>query len=275
MREWSEAGVVSRRSLLSGMAACALSGAAGLAAGRAVAAARRGGPELRAREPTRTEAERAKAQPNGVFAVRTDRPLVALTFDDGPDPAYTPAVLETLARFDANASFFVVGVNAAAHPDLLEREISFGHGVGNHTFDHAELELLPAPAVESEIDEGERSIVAAGGPKPRLFRPPKGFTDEVVGVFADAERYRTIFWTVCVERFVDHAGVRPGVQQLLARIRPGMIVLAHDGGHVEAPERPVIDRSRTMEALPLLLEGIRGAGLQPVSVETLLAARPR
>ncbi len=94
-------------------------------------------------------------------------------------------------------------------------------------------------------------------------------------MFADADRYRTIFWSVCVERFVDHLGVRPGVERVLANVRRGTVVLAHDGGHIAAPGRPVTDRTETIEALPLLLEGIRRAGLRPVDVETLLAATRR
>ncbi len=207
--------------------------------------------------------------------VDTSTKVVALTFDDGPDPDYTPSVLETLARFEAKATFFTVGVNAAAYPGLLARELAAGHRIGNHTLDHADLELVTPEEVAAEIDKGEQAIVGAGAPRPDLFRPPMGFTDEVVGVFADAYRYRTIFWGVCVERFVDHAGVRPGIDRLLARVRPGTIVLAHDGGHIEAPDRPVVNRDRTMEALPLLLDGIRRKGLQAVDVATLLAVGRR
>ena len=80
---------------------------------------------------------------------------------------------------------------------------------------------------------------------------------------------------MCVERLLYHLGVRTGVERVVAKVRRGTVVLAHDGGHIAAPGRPVIDRTATMEALPLLLEGIRRAGLRPVDVETLLAATRR
>lgn len=219
---------------------------------------------------TRTGTERAAAQPDGLFRVRTNEPFVALTFDDGPDPTYTSDVLDLLERHRAGATFFVVGVNALAHTELLKRTIGDGHSIGNHTYDHRELELLDAAGVRVEIDRGERSMVRAGAPNPNLFRPPKGFTDEVVGVLADAERYRTVFWDVCVERFVNHQPVTRGVAGLLARIGPGSIILAHDSGIITGSGRSSLSRARTMQALPLLLEGLAAAGLTVVDVPTLL-----
>src|SRR5437899_2654938 len=103
----------------------------------------------------------------------------------------------------------------------------------------------------------------AGAPRPKLFRPPKGLTDEVVGVLANANRYRTIFWDLTVEHFVDHAGVVAGVDELLEKVRPGSIILAHDGG--------IPNRARTVHALPLLLRGLRARGYRIVSVSQLLA----
>ena len=103
-----------------------------------------------------------------------------------------------------------------------------------------------------------------------LFRPPKGYTDDVVGVLADANRYRTVFWDVCVEHFVDHQSVADGVDQMLKRIRPGSVILAHDGGRIVGSGRRPLSRHRTMEALPLLLRGLASRGLEMVDVPTLL-----
>ena len=211
-------------------------------------------------EVTRTLRERAAAQPDGLFRIRTAEPVVALTFDDGPDPAYTSEVLDLLERRRAGATFFVVGVNALAHTDLLRRTLDNGHSIGNHTYDHRELELLDAAGVRTEIERGEHSLVRAGAPEPRLLRPPKGFTDEVVGVLADAEKYRTVFWDVCIERFVNHQPVKAGVAGLLARIRPGSIILAHDSGTIVGSGRLPLSRARTMQALPLLLDGLDRPG---------------
>ena len=170
---------------------------------------------------TLTKPERAAAQPDGLFRIATTERIVALTFDDGPDPLYTPSVLDLLNRVGANATFFLVGVNAVAVPNLVARVLSAGHSVGNHTFDHRELELLTVEQVQVEIEKGQAALVGTGVPRPKLFRPPKGYTDDVVGVLADADRYRTVFWDGCVEHFVDHQPVKDGVAQMLARSGPG------------------------------------------------------
>jgi chitooligosaccharide deacetylase len=216
-------------------------------------------------------AERRAVQPDALFRVDTDERLVALTFDDGPDPAFTPKVLDLLHQRGARATFFLVGVNARAYPDLVARQLDAAHTVGNHTFDHAPLELLDERAVLDEVERGKEAIAASGAPPPHLFRPPRGFTDQAVGrAAATAGRSHTVFWDLCVERFVHHAGVDAGVDGLLEMVRPGSIILAHDGGHVLATGRPTLDRSATLLALPRLLAGLERLRLGVVDVPTLV-----
>jgi peptidoglycan/xylan/chitin deacetylase (PgdA/CDA1 family) len=207
---------------------------------------------------------------NGIFRVQTDRPIVALTFDDGPDPRFTPAVLDLLRRHQARATFFLIGQNALAHPDLVARELDGGHEIGNHTFDHPDLELLASYQVDEEIERGADAIRDAGAPRPTLFRPPRGLTDEVVGVLADAERYRTIFWELTLEHYADHMPVDEAVARLLERVVPGTIILAHDGGLPNRIDPHGQDRTRTIEALPALLEGLDRKGYRIVDVSELL-----
>ncbi|MGI9034021.1 MAG: polysaccharide deacetylase family protein [Acidimicrobiales bacterium] len=200
-----------------------------------------------------------------VFGVRTNQHLVALTFDDGPDPRWTPQVLALLHRFHATATFFDVGRQVLARPDLVQAELAAGNQIGDHTWSHPDLATLSPSAVQAEIAKGADALRSAGAPEPHLFRPPYGYTDEAVGVLADASQYRTVFWNLTVERFVDHAdGVAGGVARMLTRVRPGTIILAHDGG--------VPDRSRTLAALPLLLGGLASRGYRVVDVDTLLRA---
>jgi peptidoglycan/xylan/chitin deacetylase (PgdA/CDA1 family) len=207
---------------------------------------------------------------NGIFRVQTHRPIVALTFDDGPDPRFTPAVLALLRRYEARATFFLVGQNALAHRDLVAQELAEGHMIGNHTFDHPDLGLLASYQVDAEIERGADAIREAGAPRPTLFRPPRGVTDEVVGVLADAERYRTIFWELTVEHYVDHMRIGEAVERLLDRVAPGTIILAHDGGLPNRIDSHGQDRSRTIEALPALLEGLDRMGYRIVDVSELL-----
>ena len=195
--------------------------------------------------------------------VDTTHKLVALTFDDGPDPRWTPRVLDLLRQYHAHATFFEVGKNVVAHPDLVHAVLADGDEVADHTWDHPDLEVMPAVEVSQEITRGADAITQVGAPAPKYFRPPKGFTDEVVGVLANVNQYRTIFWDLCLEAFVDHTGNMPeAVGDMLTRVRPGSIILAHDGG--------IPDRTRTMKTLPLLLQGLKARGYTMVDVTQLL-----
>jgi len=200
-----------------------------------------------------------------VTRVRTDQRLVALTFDDGPDPRWTPRVLELLRQHHASATFFDVGRHALEHPDLVRAELDSGHEVGNHTWSHPDLRNLSTSAVRDEITRGAEAIRGAQAHAPRLFRPPYGSSDDAVRAVAEVEGYRTVMWDVCLERYVNHTSdIAGGVDLLMGRVRPGSIILAHDGG--------VPDRTRTMQALPLLLSRLAERGYRVVDITTLLAA---
>lgn len=206
-----------------------------------------------------------KPDQSTIVDVRTTRRLVALTFDDGPDPRWTPQVLELLHRHGATATFFDTGLNAMARPDLVAAEIGAGNGVGDHTWSHPHLTHLGASAIDAEIVRGAQAIQRAGAPEPRLFRPPFGASNETVAVVADAEGYRTVLWSVALEHFLSRTSdTNAAVAAVLDRVQPGSIILAHDGG--------VPDRTRTLQALPMLLEGLETRGYRVVDVEALLAA---
>lgn len=194
--------------------------------------------------------------------VQTTEKAVALTFDDGPSPRWTPAVLKILAQFKARGTFFLVGRNALANPRLVAQEVLAGDEIGNHTFDHPNLRALTAAGVDKELVRGARAIERAGAPKPTLFRPPWGFTDKAAQALAGRHSYRTIAWNLAVEHFVDHQSVNRGVSEIMARVSPGAIILAHDGRKA--------NRTRTIEALPILLKDLRARGYRLVTVDELL-----
>src|SRR5262249_28061354 len=114
-----------------------------------------------------------------------------------------------------------------------------------------------------EVADGSNALLAAGAPKPVLFRPPLGLTDERVAAITEAQGLRTVLWSACVEHYVNHVDVAAGTARLLANIRPGMIILAHDGG--------IPDRTRTMQSLPTLLDGLDKRGYKVVTVSQLVA----
>jgi peptidoglycan/xylan/chitin deacetylase (PgdA/CDA1 family) len=204
-------------------------------------------------------------RPPIVVAVSTPRPVVALTFDDGPDPRWTPPVLEALRRHGARATFFVTGEAVRAHPELLRQVVEAGHEVANHTDTHPRMDGLDAPSVAAEVEAASMAIGAAGVNQAPFFRPPRGRygADVLAGVAATG--LRPVGWTVCLERSLRHAG--PDGAVVAARtVRPGGIVLAHDGG--------IPDRTATVQALPAMLDALAGRGLEVVSLSELLALGP-
>lgn len=220
---------------------------------------------------TSTADERALLDPRSFRRVWTTQPLVALTFDDGPDPEYTPHVLDLLATAGARATFFMVGRNATAHPDLVARARREGHVVANHTMDHLFLDALREAAVATEVDRGQDVLRRLGGPSNAWFRPPRGWTSATVATVTAARGLRSVFWTDCVEA---HAHTRAAVaaRALASAARPGSVLLAHDGGTITGPSPQRIDRSFTVEALPLLLQELGRRSLRPVTLTELVAS---
>jgi peptidoglycan-N-acetylglucosamine deacetylase len=199
----------------------------------------------------------ARFVPNG-RPPRIER-TVALTFDDGPSPRYTPRVLATLRRLHVRATFFVIGYLADSYPGLVRRELRAGMTVGNHTYNHPEVpafDRLPQRLMEDEIALGAESLRRAGA-DPKLFRPPGGSYSPAVVNAAQTLEERLVLWSV------DPADWQRGVtsaqitRRVLAGARPGSIVILHDGGG---------DRSATISALPAIVRGLRHRHLHLVAV---------
>jgi peptidoglycan-N-acetylglucosamine deacetylase len=178
--------------------------------------------------------------------------VVYLTFDDGPTPAWTPRVLELLARYRAQATFFVVGGNAAAHPELVRQAYAAGHGVGNHTWTHRRLTRLGGGALEAEVGATSAAIHRATGAPVRCLRPPYATVDAASAARARALGLRLVMWDV------DSGDWRrPGTgviaDRILGRVRSGDVVLLHDGGG---------DRSQTVAALQQVLASLSARGFR-------------
>lgn len=188
--------------------------------------------------------------------------LVALTFDDGPDPRYTPDVIDLLKRYDVKATFFVVGQNAEQYPFLVQRQVEEGHEVENHTYTHPDLRLKTAVETSEEIARTEECIRKLTSRTPVYFRPPRRlYSDETV-IQAEKAGYRIILWSICVENQRIKTAEQMA-RRVIKAVRPGMIILAHDGR---------LDRSQTVEALPMIIESCQQKGYQFVTLEELLAA---
>lgn len=188
------------------------------------------------------------------------RRQVAITFDDGPHPAYTPRLLEILKRYETKATFFLVGEMAARYPDLVRAELAAGHGIGNHTFHHVNLTRIPDEQIASEIQACGDALKSITGTSPHLFRPPGGDYDPQVAEVAASLGYTMVLWT---DDPGDYASPGDQVieQRVLKHISDGGIVLIHDG--VE----------ETLEILPQVLEHLHARGYQFVTIDEMLRER--
>jgi len=188
---------------------------------------------------------------------------VAITFDDGPDPSFTPLVLDVLRRFRVRATFFLIGERAQAHPELVHRILAQGHAVGSHSQTHAEPGSLGWRVV-ADFRAGRRSIERAAGRRVRLFRPPKGYLDRQERVALVANRLRPWLWTIDPHDW--EPGARPAeVLRRLDGLGGGDVVLLHDG--ISGPIRPeALDRSATVEVLPQIIELARERRLELVAL---------
>lgn len=205
---------------------------------------------------------------------RLDRPQVALTFDDGPDPEVTPAVLDILARHQARATFFVIGRYLDKYPTLGERLHREGHELGNHSWQHSHFQnFYSAEGHGAEIDRCAQLIksVTRSDQEP-LYRPPVGLKSPPMARAAHKRNLKVVAWSIH-SRDTMMRNARAIAHGVVSRIGPGDIVLLHDGHDREQRHRPLI-----LEALPLLLQGLQERGLSSVTVSELsdesLAATP-
>lgn len=180
---------------------------------------------------------------------------VALTFDDGPNPGATPSILDTLAREGVPAAFFVLGKAAERWPELVHRAARDGHQVGSHGYAHRKLHLRTPSDVRRDLELGTWAIERACGVRPRFFRAPHGFRSPWVTPIARSLGQRTVGWTLGVWDS-DRPGVDEIVERVLDGVRPGAIVLLHDGDGYD----PEGDRVQTALALPAIIEGLRRRG---------------
>jgi peptidoglycan-N-acetylglucosamine deacetylase len=193
----------------------------------------------------------------------TTTPLVALTFDDGPSPDWTTTILTTLEQTHTPATFFVVGSNVQARPNVLRREAADGFVIGIHTWDHPLMSRLSPSARAWELSATAAMIHKVLGRSYCLpyWRPPFGDYNADVLRQAQALGLTTVNWTVDPQDWS-----LPGVQLIADRVlnaaRPGSIILLHDG---------YFNRWQTARALPLIIQGLQARGLVPVTLPQLLA----
>ena len=191
--------------------------------------------------------------------------LVALTFDDGPDPTWTPQILAVLAAKGVPATFFDIGMNAMAHPDIVMNEVNAGHVVGDHTYSHLDLTTIPRWRAWLEIAAGGWVLHGITGRTPSLFRSPYGAAELADSNSASHTDLAASLGLQPVGWNVDTLDwTRPGVAAITARVvnatGDNLIVLLHDGGG---------DRSQTVAALPGIIDDLRARGYEFVTADQL------
>ncbi len=182
---------------------------------------------------------------------------IALTFDDGPHPQFTPQLLAVLRRYDVKATFFLVGEMAEKSPELVKDEVAAGHVIGNHTYHHVNLTKIPIADIATEIKACGEVLTSITGKTPDLFRPPGGDYDKEVALVSAAEGYMMVLWT---DDPGDYASPGPQVilERTLDQVSNGGIILIHDG------------IQQTVDILPKLIAYLKAKGFTFVTINEMM-----
>lgn len=209
------------------------------------------------RLPNSAQSARPFAHAEAIYAVKTSQMVFALTFDDGPDPTWTPQVLALLKAYQVPATFFMVGSMVRAHPATALQVKAAGFPVANHSWSHPRTPKSPV----REVERTDAILQKTFGAAPVLFRPPYGMLDNGLAQAARNRGEKVIIWSCLGADWDKNATSASIAAKVLRRAHPGGIALLHDGGG---------NRARTLAALPLIIETLQARGFQLVTVPQLL-----
>jgi len=187
--------------------------------------------------------------------VKTDRKVVALTFDDGPDPTFTEAILDILKQKQVKATFFVIGTKASQNALLLRRMVTEGHEIGNHGYTHN----YGIREMTEELKQTDQSVYTVTGTHTHFYRPPGGFVTKSQIVSIKNQGYVVTLWSVDSKDW-RKPGVDQIVNNVIQKVFPGSIVLLHDGGGF---------RSQTVLALEQVIDKLNAEGYRFVTLSEL------
>lgn len=202
----------------------------------------------------------------GVFVLSASRGSrkVALTFDDVPDPRFTPKVLDVLKEKRVHATFFVVGSRTLKNPGILRRIHREGHNVGNHSYNHPDFSKLSLVRVQEQINRAEGIISGVTGLKPRLIRPPYGEILPKQLEWAKKRGYIVVNWDVDSQDW-KQLSANQVFRNVTRSVKPGSVVLMHAGGGDGQ------DLTGTVKALPRIIDWLRAHNYEIVTLTELLA----
>ncbi|MFC0215132.1 polysaccharide deacetylase family protein [Paenibacillus chartarius] len=171
----------------------------------------------------------------GAYKEASGQQGVALTFDDGPDPQYTPQLLDLLQQYNVKATFFVLGSKAEKHPELIRRMHQEGHLVGVHNYVHHTNGLMSPWKVRGQLRDSIRTIERIIGVKPIHYRPPWGVFN--LFDFFLFRKFRVVLWSLIVGDWVSRGGSERIKQQLLKKLKNGDVIVLHDSGQTFGADR--------------------------------------
>ena len=205
----------------------------------------------------------AKLQLWGPFVtgVKTVEPAIALTYDDGPNPPYTEELLQVLAQHNAKATFFAVGQQLEQYAETARSILDQGHELGNHSYSHAKLIYRRRRFVEQEVTRTDELLRSLGAPEPIHFRAPFGFKRWTLPHVLKRLNKTSVLWNIDPRDYCARSAEEV-VEGVVKQVRPGAIVLLHDGGG---------DRELTIEATNQLIPQLRQQGYQFKTISELLA----
>lgn len=200
-----------------------------------------------------------------VARVDTRKPVVALTFDDGPTEAAVDGILAALEASNVRSTFFVIGSQLEAYPDGGRRLVAAGHELGNHSYSHQRMLLTTPAAAQAEVERTDALIRTSGHDGPILFRPPYGLKFVGLPWYLRSSGRTSVTWDIEPESYTDVAASAPAiVRHVLERVRPGSIILLHPWYR---------DGEPTRQALPDIIRGVQARGLRFVVLTELLRLR--
>jgi len=205
-----------------------------------------------------------------IYRIPSSEKAVALTFDDGPSPVWTPRILDVLKEAQVKATFFMLGMHVQRYPDVARRVAEEGHEIGNHTYDHRGVFYYKPEELNKEVTDAEKIIKSVTGIKTKYFRPPKAWLTSKEKKQLKDMGYETLLWSLNSKDWVTFDD-RYIVQYILHHIRPGDILLFHDSGGVFRPEGG--KRKETVKAVGRLIEKLKERGYRFVTISQLLELR--
>ncbi|MGD8190862.1 polysaccharide deacetylase family protein [Brevibacillus ginsengisoli] len=203
----------------------------------------------------------SKASFEPIHRIDTQRKVIALTFDDGPDPTYTPLILETLHKNGVPATFFVLGSQVDKFPKIIRWVKKAGHEIGSHGYYHHDLHRLTEQEIYDDIKRAEKSIWRQTGILPQYYRPPGGVVTHDVTNAVQASGYDLVHWSVDPRDWSLRRTAAVIAESVKSHTRSGDILLFHDGG---------LNQRQTIKALQELITDLKSRGYKFVTVSKLL-----